>query len=78
MKPTVSKQTEDYLKRLDIEETQGKVSEPYHANPDAIDQLIHENSLKIAGVNFYPQIEPNTVGLRRGIMFAMIRGFQKF
>src|SRR5690606_29044078 len=36
---------------------QGKVSESYHANPDAIDQLIHENNLKIAGVNFYPQID---------------------
>ena len=57
MKPMVSKQTEDYLRRLEQEEKEGKPSTPYHANPDTIDQLIIENDLEIAGLNFYPQID---------------------
>ncbi|MEM9338032.1 MAG: DUF2442 domain-containing protein [Bacteroidota bacterium] len=53
----VSKQTEEYLQRLEQEEKEGKPSTSYHANPDAIDQLIIENNLEIAGLNFYPQID---------------------
>lgn len=57
MKFTVSKQTEKYLEQLAQEEKQGKASTHYHANPDAVDQLIVENNLEIAGLNFYPQID---------------------
>jgi hypothetical protein len=53
----INKQTSDYLERLEREEKQGKASEPYHANPDVIDQLIIENNLQIAGISFYPQID---------------------
>jgi len=57
MKSTVSKQTEKYLKQLETKEKAGSTAMPYHANPDAIDQLIIENNLEIAGLNFYPQID---------------------
>ena len=57
MKSMVSTQTEAYLKQLEQEEKQGKAPIAYHANPDAIDQLIIENGLQIAGINFYPQID---------------------
>jgi len=57
MKSMVSKQTQEYIKQLEREEKEGKPSTPYHANPDAIDQLIIENNLEIVGLNFYPQID---------------------
>jgi len=57
MKSTVSKTTEEYINRLEKEEKEGKVLPDYHANPDAIDQLIIENNLQIAGISYYPQID---------------------
>jgi len=57
MKSVVSKQTEEYINRLEQEEKAGKKPTPYHTHPDAIDQLIIENNLQIAGVSFYPHID---------------------
>lgn len=57
MKSTINKETEEYINSLEREEKAGKKPTPYHTNPDAIDQLIIENDLRIAGVNFYPQID---------------------
>jgi len=57
MKSTVSKKTEEYIKQLEQEEKTGKKSVPYHANPDAVDQLIIENNLLIVGISFFPQID---------------------
>ena len=57
MKPTVDKQTEAYLKQLEASEKRNENIEPYHNNPDIIDQLIIENDLQIARLSFYPQID---------------------
>lgn len=57
MKSTVSKSTIEYLDKLEEQESKGKIQTPYHVSPDAIDQIIIENKLSIAGVSFYPEID---------------------
>jgi len=57
MKSTVSKQTEAYLNDLEEAEKKGEGAIPYHANPDAIDQIIIENKLEIIGLSFYPEVD---------------------
>lgn len=74
----VNKQTEEYLKRLEQEESLGKAPEPYHANPDTVDQLILENNLRITGVSFYPQINLLVVVLNnRRVLKRNLSDFKK-
>lgn len=79
MKSTVSKRTEEYINKLEREEKEGKIAVPYHLNPDTVDQLIMENNLQIAGVNFYPQIDLMLVVLNnKRILKRSVSEFKRF
>lgn len=78
MKFKVSKKTEAYLKELEKAEKSGTEVKPYHSNPDAIDQLITENDLKIQGVHFYLQLDMMLVVLSsKKVLKRNISNFEK-
>ncbi len=57
MKPSISKATKAYLKQLEANEKAGKPIEEYMHDPDTLDKLIKENSLRIAGLHFYTELD---------------------
>ncbi len=57
MKSSISKVTKAYLKQLEADEKAGKPTEEYTHDPDTLDRLIKENSLRIAGLHFYPELD---------------------
>src|SRR5690554_6815960 len=57
MKPTINKATKAYLKQLEANEKAGKPVEEYMHDPDTLDRLIKEKNLRIAGLNFYPELD---------------------
>ncbi len=52
MKPTVSKETQDYLKQLEEAEKAGRDLGHYQAYPDAVDQFIKDQNLRIQKLFF--------------------------
>ena len=52
MKSTVSKATQDYLKRLEEAEKKGEDLGPYQAYPDVVDQFIRDHKLRIQKLFF--------------------------
>ena len=64
MKSTVSKATQDYLKRLEEAEKKGEDLGPYQAYPDVVDQFIRDHKLRIQKLFFDVEMDLMLVVLK--------------
>ena len=57
MKHSISKETEAYLQQLETSEKENATQSEYSYQPDTLDQLIKNHSLRIEGLHFYPALD---------------------